>query len=424
MPVRVDQPPVPLHPDARDQQVRLGPYLLRTRIARGGMGEVFLATERLPRGHERPVVVKRILPHLSDDENFVDMFLREAEIASRLQHENIVQIFQVGSAGGRYYIAMEYIQGKDLRSTLLRASQRGVKLTPEMACHIVACLGRGLHHAHTRAGISGNGPGLVHRDVSPHNILISYEGSVKLIDFGITKAADGVGVTLPGAFKGKIPYMSPEQARAEEVDARSDIFSTGAVLFEMLSGRPLFSGDTDYQVLEQICRVSIEETLGKGWTGAPEGVKEILCRALQRNPADRYGSMLEFQRAVEGFLHERGFRDGPSAVSELMVELFREERERENEALCRTRTFVPDERPAGVLHRLRRKRHRVHWALRIAGREEKRILRHRLVILVLALIIVFEACLFVWRDIQWRRRDQAAGRPVPPPRPPVAVGGR
>ena len=397
---------------------RFGPYILLKRIARGGMGEIFLAKQNLPRGYERPIIIKRILPHLSDDDQFVEMFLREAHTASRFQHENIVPIYQVGQEDSQYYIAMEYVQGKDLRSLLLRTAEQGFGIPPEIACYVASRICRGLHYAHNKTGPGGERLDLVHRDVSPQNILISYEGGIRLIDFGITKAAGGSSLTHPGTFKGKIPYMSPEQAGGEVLDHRSDIFSTGVVFFELLVGEPLFSGSSDYRILEQIRNVSAEEILEKRGGGLPPPMQVMLRTSLQKQPDDRYRDIHEMEEDIDQFLLARDFQNGSATLALLMNRLFSQEMARESEELSRTRTLSLDAVKTGPSQGDDRKKRDFKELPDKREPDDKRILKHKLVILVLALIILFEAFMFVWWDYQWQkegRKTSVPARTKPPP---------
>lgn len=406
--------------DVQDLTNRIGPYILIRRIARGGMGEIFLARQNLPRGYERPIVVKRILPHLSDDEKFVEMFLREAHTASRLQHENIVQIYQVGRDASQYFIAMEYVEGKDLRSVLVRAAENDVNIPHEVASYVVACVCRGLQYAHKKVGAGGEALNIVHRDVSPQNILVSYEGGIRLIDFGISKATGCRGLTHPGTFKGKLAYMSPEQVRGEPVDHRSDIFSAGVVLYELLTGGPLFSAPTDYQILEQLRTFSLKERVRAKESAIAGPLQTVLERALQNRREDRYSVIRDMEMDLDRFLQERHARNGASSLTLVLNRLFAEEMARESEELVRTRTIALSTEAAETCPADEGKTpSRVDPPMEIA--EDKRILKHKLVILILVLVIVFEMFIFIWRDFQWRKRDRVIAFPATSTRPPAGA---
>ena len=391
--------------EPQELEGRFGPYRLLKRIARGGMGEVFLAKQNLARGYERTLVVKRILPHLSDDEKFVKMFLREAHTASRFHHKNIVRIFQVGQEQSQYYLAMEYVEGKDLRAYLTRAFDRNVDIPVEISCAIILEVCEGLSYAHTKTGPGGRSLNLVHRDVSPQNILISYEGNVRLIDFGISKAADGRSATHPGGVEGKVPYLSPEQARGDPLDQRSDIFSTGVLFFELLSGRRFFAGSSEVQILEAIRNFSVDRALEPWRLRLPTPLVGILQKALHERPSGRYETMEQMGREIDQYLVGNGFRNTPLALSQLMNRLFEEELALEEDSLTRTRTLaspspLSEEVPAGEENN--------GVGMSAPGvpspvRKDNRILRHKLVILVLLLIILLEAIVFIVREHHWRR---------------------
>lgn len=211
----------------------IGKYVVQRKLAEGGMAEIFLASSFGPEGFEKQVIIKRIRPAFADDASFIDMFVSEARLVSRLNHANIVQIFDFDRHENTFYIAMEYIRGKSLAQAHQRARELSVPLVPALAAQIVSEVARGLNFAH-RLTERGQPLGLVHRDVTPQNILLSYEGAVKLTDFGIAKA--GSRASTVGMLKGKFAYMSPEQSRGEPVDARTDIFALGITFWELLTG--------------------------------------------------------------------------------------------------------------------------------------------------------------------------------------------
>jgi len=303
-----------------------GPYVLLKRVATGGMAELFLAKKRGVEGFEKTLAIKRILPHLSDNQEFITMFIDEARLAARLTHPNIVQIFDMGRIDGDYYIAMEYVPGKDLRAVLRRAQEVQRPVPVEIAVIVAIHLCAALDYAHRARDDQGRPLHIVHRDVSPPNVLISYDGDIKLADFGVAKAAVKMHVTLSGALKGKVLYMAPEQANLQPVDARSDIYSLGLVLYEMLAGRNPFydRGDTELTVLEKVRqgRVPPVQTFRPD---VPEALARILEKALQPDPARRYESAREFQRDLEDFLVQRGIPNSTLYVARFIRELFPEE---------------------------------------------------------------------------------------------------
>src|SRR5262245_21934690 len=220
-----------------------GKYVLVRRLATGGMADIYLARQSGVEGFQKPCVIKRILPQLADDQQFVSMFLDEARIAALLTHPNIVQIFDLGKQDGSYFLAMEHIHGEDLTRILDAERQRGRTALPEnIAIRIIAQVAEGLDYAHHAVDEDGLALGIVHRDVSPPNVIVSYAGSVKIVDFGIAKAVVKHSRTEVGVIKGKVPYMSPEQVQGLELDKRSDIFSLGALLYELSTGQKPFAG--------------------------------------------------------------------------------------------------------------------------------------------------------------------------------------
>jgi TonB family protein len=285
-----------------------GRFQLLERIASGGMADVFKARMTGEEGFEKIVAIKRILPHLATNEGFITMFVDEAKLAAQLTHNNIIHIYELGKVDAWHYIAMEYVDGKDLRSILKMGRDRGYPLAPELALFIAARIASALDYAHRRPAPDGRELNLVHRDVSPQNILISWEGDIKLCDFGVAKAATKVGTTISGALKGKLQYMSPEQAWGKPVDRRSDIFSLGAVLFEMLAGRNLFEGENDLNVLEKVRAGQVVPPSSVNPEIAPR-VDEIVAKALAKEPQDRYQHASELEKDLLSVLY--GYQPSP-----------------------------------------------------------------------------------------------------------------
>ena len=275
-----------------------GRYTLQKRLGAGGMGEVFLAQ---PAGSEEQVVLKRILPHLTENPRFLRLFLDETRIASRLVHPNIARIFELGEVEGTWFVAMELVDGKDLRELLKRSREVGHHLPLEVAVGIAAEIARGLSHAHTATDAQGRSLHVVHRDVSPHNILIGRAGEVKLIDFGVAKATNKSVQTGTGILKGKFPYMAPEQAHAKPVDPRTDVFALGIVLWEMLCARYLFRGKTDAATLKLVreAQVPAPSTLRDD---IPESLERAVLKALRKEPKDRYPTAEAFREALANIL--------------------------------------------------------------------------------------------------------------------------
>src|SRR5579864_7852127 len=279
-----------------------GQYTLLERIAVGGMAEVWKARMRGVEGFQKTVAIKKILPYMTGNTDFISMFIDEAKLAAQLSHPNIVHIYDLGKIGSDYYIAMEYVEGKDLRSLLNAARQHDLPLPLGLALLIGVRLANALGYAHRKRDFDGREMALVHRDVSPQNVLISFDGDVKLCDFGIAKAVSKVGQTQMGALKGKLQYMSPEQARGTQVDARSDIFSLGAVLFEMLTGQRLFDGDSEMSVLEAVRQVKVRPPSQVVPT-IPREIDDIVMHALAGRPEDRFQTAGELEQRLEAVLY-------------------------------------------------------------------------------------------------------------------------
>jgi serine/threonine protein kinase len=311
-----------------------GSYQLVEKLAMGGMAQLYLARRR-SKGADRTVVLKRILPHLAEDTAFVTMFLDEARIAARLHHPNVIEILDLGAEGDSYFIAMEYIHGEDLRRITKRGIETGQRMPPPLVCRVVAEACRGLDYAHKRTDASGKPLKIVHRDVSPQNILVGFDGSVKVVDFGIAKAADKATVTASGVIKGKHAYMSPEQALGREIDHRTDVFALGIVLFESLTATRLFRRATDLQTLKAVSECKVEPP-SRVFPAVPQELDAILLKALTRDQNTRYQSAMELALALEGWLGDRS--DGSKAALGAHVSaLFRDRLDRE----AKEGKFVP-----------------------------------------------------------------------------------
>jgi eukaryotic-like serine/threonine-protein kinase len=279
----------------------IGKYKLVRLIASGGMAEVYLARQAGAAGFEKLVCLKRILPHLARDKQFVEMFLNEARLAARLDHPNIVSIFDLGEANGNYFIAMEFIDGPSLRAASKRALERGERLPIAEIVKIVSMAAAGLHYAHDLAGADGKPLGLVHRDISPDNILVHRNGAAKVVDFGIAKAANSGAFTRTGTLKGKVAYMPPEQLRGDPLDRRADVFALGVVLYEMLAGQRPWAGDSEVSL---IGRIMTEDPppLSTLRPDAPAGMMAVLDRALAKDRQARYASCHDLQADLEALL--------------------------------------------------------------------------------------------------------------------------
>jgi serine/threonine protein kinase len=304
-----------------------GPYRLLQRVAVGGMAEVFKAKRSGVEGFEKVVAVKRILPHLSDNKEFVDMFVDEAKMVAGLTHPNIVQIFDLGRLEKSYYIAMEYVQGRDLRSILRRARERATRVPLDLCALIASRVCSALEYAHRKKDDRGQPMMTVHRDISPQNILISFEGDVKLTDFGIAKAASKATVTEVGALRGKLLYMSPEQAWGKPMDRRSDLFSLGIVFYEMVTDHKPFLGSSEVSILETVreCKVAPPSSLNRE---VPPALERVVMKALERDPERRYQDAAEMYRDLEAVMHEAPPPPTAAALARFMETLY-EPRERE-----------------------------------------------------------------------------------------------
>ena len=320
---------------------RLADFELVRRLGAGGMAEVFLAKRRGAEGTYKLLVVKRILPqHISSD-SFRAMFAEEARLATRLNHPNIVQVYDFQDAGeAGQLLSMEYVEGPDLGKVMRRARKEDERLPPYVAAFIVSEVGRGLHYAHERTDDRGQALDIVHRDVSPQNILVSFDGAVKVADFGIASA--NVFREEPGVLKGKVSYMSPEQARAEKCDRRSDIFSLGIILHELLSGRQLYSRDEGSNLLE-IVRSGAIEAPSVFARGVPPELEAIAMRALSRDADNRFQTARDFAAAITRVLLEKQVLVDSDVIGEV-VERFVP---REAAPVEQERPFEVEDRGAG-----------------------------------------------------------------------------
>ena len=302
---------------------QFGKFQLLKKIATGGMAEIHIAKQRGMEGFEKIVVIKMILPHLATNADFVNMFLDEARIAARLTHPNIVQIYDLGRAAGTYFIAMEYVQGENLRSISKVARKGGAPVPLEHTVKIASQACEGLHYAHMKTDTSGNPLNIVHRDVSPQNILVSFEGVVKLVDFGIAKAATQYAETKAGILKGKYSYMSPEQCKGKHIDNRSDVFSMGIVLWELATGVRLFKKSSELMILKEITegKVTPPREVNRQ---IPAELEAIILKALEKHPDNRFQDGLQMHLALEEFMKNRGLTSSTVHLSAFMRELFKE----------------------------------------------------------------------------------------------------
>ncbi len=327
---------------AKTGSTRFGKYTLIDRIAVGGMAEIFLARQAGLEGFEKTIVIKRIRPHLSKQASFVKMFLNEAKLAAQLNHPNIVQIYDLGKISESYFIAMEYIFGRDMRRIIPKADSMGIPFPMVYALKIASSVCEGLYYAHQKVDLYGNPLNIVHRDVTPENIFVSFDGTVKVLDFGIAKAANQIEQTRAGEIKGKLSYMSPEQCMGKPLDCRSDLFSLGTVLYEWLTGFKLFTGDSEVAILKSI-------TEGKIYAPSyfkadiPEAVEAILMRALEKDRDRRYQTAWDMQYDLDQFLSQYEFTPSNIHLSNFLKQLFNDELEEEKSRLADAPRPAPEE---------------------------------------------------------------------------------
>ncbi|MET0283339.1 MAG: protein kinase [Polyangiales bacterium] len=302
------------------------------RVSVGGMAEVFKALPANADRIDQIVAIKRILPNIAEDSEFIGMFIDEARIAGQLHHENICRIYELGRVNNDHYIAMQFLWGRDLLKLMNRYKKAGRFVSPLMAAYIGSKALSALHYAHTKVDEDGQPLHIIHRDVSPQNIIVGYSGQVKLIDFGVARAASQSQKTQAGILKGKFGYMSPEMIRGLPIDHRSDVFAMGICLHELLTSTRLFYGETDFATLELVRDANVVPPSAKA-PGVPPALDAIVMKALSREADDRYQSAEEMQYALEGFLHDSDAHYGQASVGIAMREAFHTEVQRERERL-------------------------------------------------------------------------------------------
>lgn len=337
---------------------QFGKYLLTEKVAVGGMAEIYKAKTYGVDGFEKELAIKRILPHCSADKDFISMLVDEAKLSVLLSHANIVQVYDLSKVGDDYYIAMEFIHGPNLRDIMYRCREGGVPLSTDIAVYIASEMCKGLDYAHRKTDQENRPLNIVHRDISPQNILISYEGEVKIVDFGIAKAAMNISHTLAGILKGKIAYMSPEQAMGKTVDSRTDIFSTGILLYEMLTGTKLFTGESQFEVLKKIRTTRI--TLDSLPEIIPEDLRPIVVKALAYEPDERYQNAGDLQIELTKYLYSKHVDFSPRKLAAFIKKLFAKEirdeqaekaREVAQEGLTSTMNIEEGAKQVSIVHR-------------------------------------------------------------------------
>ena len=298
-----------------------GRYQLLERIGKGGMAEVFRAMSVGAEGFRRIFVIKRIRPEKSDSSEFIEMFCEEARLCALLHHPNIVQVYDFGQIDGSYFLAMEYLRGKDLSTTMRALRLARQAMPPALAVHIAEQVAAGLHYAHTLTDGAGNGIQIIHRDVTPSNIMLLRTGAVKILDFGIAKAANAGELTqsTSGRVKGKLAYLSPEQVRCAPLDTRADVFALGVVLWEMLTGQRLFSADTEFHTMRNVLNQTVPPPSSKR-PGIPPSLDVVVARALDRDRDKRYPTAQAFAEDLERITDLE--RHTGQAIPRLLAELF------------------------------------------------------------------------------------------------------
>jgi serine/threonine protein kinase len=303
----------------------LGRYQLLERIGAGGMAEVYLGRQVGPEGFAKQVVVKRILPHLVTERRFVDMLLEEARLAAHISHSNVVQIFDLGKVGRDYYVVMEYVRGWNLEVMLRQLARLGQAMPISIACRIASDMCAGLAAAHSAVDEGGRPLAIVHRDVTPHNVLLSEDGLVKLTDFGVAKAVDSSVATKVGALKGKVLYLAPETVRGERPDHRADLFAAGLVLYYCLANRHPFDGFTDFQIYSTLLGSPVPvPDLGQACPEAPPNLRRMVARAVAGSKQDRYATAQDLRSELESFMSEEWEYATSEHLAKFLADVFRQ----------------------------------------------------------------------------------------------------
>lgn len=298
-------------------------YRVTERLESGGMAEVFRGEATSVAGFKKQVAIKRVLPHLASNEKFIRMFLDEARLSARLSHANIVQVFDIGRVENTYFIVMEFIDGVNLKHLIESLRNKRQPFPIALACHIAIKVCEGLQYAHHLHDSDNQDLHIVHRDISPPNVLISRQGEVKIVDFGLAKAAHSVEKTEPGVVKGKFSYLAPETAMGQEADAQADIFAVGIMLWEMLAGRKLFQGETDYQTVKMVQQAAVP-SLRSINPAVPEELEKILAVALAKDKRVRYADAAAFSDELLNFIFGNKMRVGAQDLARVVNEVVAE----------------------------------------------------------------------------------------------------
>ncbi len=299
-----------------------GRYQLIERIGIGGMAEVFRATQKGVAGFERTIAIKRILPQIAADPQVIAMFVEEAKLAVQLSHPNIAQVFDLGEVDGDFFIAMEHVDGHSVETLITRYVEQGRRIPIAAVCHILAETAEALHHAHFAEDAAGRPLGVIHRDVSPQNILLSFNGEVKVIDFGLAKAANRLSQTKDGIVKGKLAYLSPEQAHGKPIDRRSDVFALGICAWEMLTGQRAFKRPDDRETILAVRAGRLERVAQHA--EVPAALDLVVMKALSKNRDKRWRTALEMRESLDRFARTAGLRFDRRDLRALMRDAFPE----------------------------------------------------------------------------------------------------
>src|SRR3954469_19094869 len=306
-------------------------YRITERVAAGGMAEVFRGVAESMQGFKKNIAIKRILPALTKNKKFVAMFLDEARLSLLLQHANIVQVFDIGHSDDTYFIVMEYVDGVDLKALMEWRRRINRRIPIAHTLYLVMEICKGLSYAHELQNPETGKPlGIVHRDISPPNVLISKQGEIKVVDFGLAKATSQIETTDPGVVKGKMSYLSPEAARGEEVDNRADIFAVGILLYEMLTGKRLFYGETDYQTVELVRNAKIPPIKPQN-PQVEQELEDVVRKALAKRKEDRFQSATDIQDALAQYSYSRGLKVISRDIAELVRQCLDDKRAQSGE---------------------------------------------------------------------------------------------
>jgi serine/threonine protein kinase len=327
---------------------QIGKYQLVGEIARGGMGIVYLSVARGPKGFSKLLVLKELKPELVEDPVFLEMFLEEARLAARLNHPNIVHTYDVGAEGARHYIVMDYLEGYTLARVLRK---RSPKFTLNMQLRVLCEVLQGLHYAHTLVDYDGSQLAIVHRDSTPQNVFLTFDGQVKIVDFGIAKAIDSTIETRAGILKGKPAYMAPEQIGGD-VDVRVDVFAAGVMLWEAVAGKRMWHGKPDVEVLASIIKGEVP-ALKDAAPDAPEALVRIVTRATEKNRENRYASAAEMQTEIDAYLKEQKATETIREVGLVIAELFTTERAAERATIEAHLSRVKEGQPRSSIPSIR-----------------------------------------------------------------------